>query len=144
MHSQLQNEWRYSQGVFLFRNLEKSSFISLIYGILWKMLVYAKELLHSFHCLLFLLVFLFFLYLFVCLFFFTWEYSPTGCYVWSRDWNIFLTRLFFSHLIHTCVVSAVDLTIRVAGMLDHFFHVFVDNKSKRRWFKFWKKKLCRN
>ena len=24
-------------------------------------------------------------------------------------------------------------------MLDHFFHVFVDNKSERRWFKFWKK-----
>lgn len=25
MHSQLQNEWRYSQGVFLLRNLEKSN-----------------------------------------------------------------------------------------------------------------------
>ena len=57
----------------MFRNLEKSSFISPIYGILWKMLVYAEELLHSFQCLLFLLVLLFFFFftcLFVCLFFY--------------------------------------------------------------------------
>ena len=31
---------------------------------------------------------------------------------------------FFSHLNHTGVVNAVDLTIRVAGMLDLFLHVF--------------------
>ena len=108
------------------------------------MLVYSKELLHSFQCLLFLLVLLFFFFtLLVCLFvcFFIWEYFLTGCYVWSRDWNIFLTSLFFfSHLNHTGVVNAVDLTIRVAGMLDLFLHVFVDNQSKRRLFKFWKKK----
>ena len=74
VHSQLQNEWRYSQGVFSFRNLEKSSFISPIYGILWKMLVYAKELLHSLQCLLFLLVLLVvFFTLLVCLFVFLFE-----------------------------------------------------------------------
>ena len=57
----------------------------------------------------------------------------------------FLTSLFFfSHLNHTGVVNAVDPTIRVAGMLDLFLHVFVDNQSKRRLFKFKKKKFCRN
>ena len=140
MHSQLQNEWRYSQGVFSFRNLEKSSFISPIYGILWKMLVYAKELLHSLQCLLFLLVLLvllvfFLLYLFVCLFFYL-RVLPDRLLCLEPDWNIFLTSLFFSHLNHTGVVNAVDLTIRVAGMLDLFLHVFVDNQSKRRLFKF--------
>ena len=50
----------------------------------------------------------------------------------------YFTCLFvlFSHLNHTGVVNAVDLTIRVAGMLDLFLHVFVDNQSKRRLFKF--------
>ena len=32
---------------------------------------------------------------------------------------------FFSHLNHTGVVNAVDLTIRVAGMLDPFFCTFL-------------------
>ena len=46
----------------------------------------------------------------------------------------FSNKPFFSHLNHTGVVNAVDLTIRVAGMLDLFFflHVFVGNQSKRR------------
>ena len=83
--------------------------------------------------------FLFFTCLFVCLFVFTWEYSPTGCYVWSRDWNIFLTRHFFftfdPHLWGQCCGSYNTCSWNVRP----FFHVFVGNQSKRRWFKFWKK-----
>ena len=112
------------------------------------MLVYAKELLHSFQSLLFLLVFLFFLYLFVCLFVCFYLRVLPDRMLCLEPWleHFSNTPFFFSHLIHTCVVNAVDLTIRVAGMLDLFFflHVFVGNQSKRRWFKFWKKKLCRN
>ena len=82
--------------------------------------------------------FFFFTCLFVCLFVFTWEYRMLCLEPWLEHFSN--TPFFFSHLIHTCVVNAVDLTIRVAGMLDLFLHVFVDNQSKRRLFKFWKKK----
>ena len=98
--------------------------------------MYAKELLHSLQCLLFLLVLLvFFFTLLVCLFFYL-RVLLDRMLCLEPDWNIFLTSLFFSHLNHTGVVNAVDLTIRVAGMLDLFLHVFVDNQSKRRLFKF--------
>ena len=79
--------------------------------------------------------FFFLLYLFVCLFFYL-RVLPDRMLCLEPDWNIFLTSLFFSHLNHTGVVNVVDLTIRVAGMLDLFLHVFVDNQSKRRLFKF--------
>ena len=87
------------------------------------MLVYAKELLHSFQSLLFLLVFLFFLYLFVCLFVCFYLRVLPDRMLCLEPWleHFSNTPFFFSHLIHTCVVNAVDLTIRVAGMLDLFF-----------------------
>ena len=109
------------------------------------MLVYAKELLHSFQCLLFLLVLLLFFFfyftcLFVCLFFYLRVFPDRMLCLepWLEHFSN--KPFFFSHLNHTGVVNAVDLTIRVAGMLDLFLHVFVDNQSKRRLFKFWKKK----
>ena len=83
--------------------------------------MYAKELLHSFQCLLFLLVFLFFFTcLFVCLFLL--ESTPRQDVMFGAVIGTFFQHaIFFSHLIHTCVVNAVDLTTRVAGMLDLFF-----------------------
>ena len=135
MHSQLQNEWRYSQGVFSFRNLEKSSFISPIYGIFWKMLVYAKELLHSLQCLLFLLVLLvfFLLYLFVCLFFYL-RVLLDRMLCLEPDLNIFLTSLFFftfeSHWCGQCCGSYNTCSWNVRPFF--FLHVFVGNQSKRR------------
>ena len=107
------------------------------------MLVYAEELLHSFQCLLFLLVlllFFFFTCLFICLFFYL-RVLPDRMLCLEPWLEHFSNEpFFFSHLNHTGVVNAVDPTIRVAGMLDLFLHVFVDNQSKRRLFKFWKKK----
>ena len=56
----------------------------------------------------------------------------------------FSNKPFFSHLNHTGVVNAVDLTIRVAGMLDLFFTFLWIISPKGDDLNFEKKKLCRN
>ena len=104
------------------------------------MLVYAKELLHSFQCLLFLLVFLFFLYLFVCLFVFFYLRVLPDRTLCLEPWleHFSNTPFFFTfdpHLCGQCCGSYNTCSWNVRP----FFHVFVDNQSKRRWFKFWKK-----